>query len=182
MNKVLLRSTGNSARHHVAACIGGQSGGEGMHMYGRLRPSAVQQEQPWHCQLAFIQYKIKIGNKTDNSVSPASQKDGHHQHVGKPGILFCLPWECQQINSCCKERTMGPEKSQDSDSLRSGTPILGPVSTGNYTWKRHMHPNFHGGTGSKRQNMEATNRAIDTGLDNMMWYKHTRERHKAIRK
>ena len=45
-----------------------------------------------------------------------------------------------------------------------------------------MHPNFHGGTGSKRQNMEATNREIDTGLDNMMWYKHTRERHKAIRK
>ena len=133
MNKVLLWSTGNSARHHVAACIGGQSGGEGMHIYGRLRPSAVQQEQPRHCQLAFIQYKIKTGNKTDNSVSPASQKDGHHQHVGKPGILFCLPWECQLVNSCCKERTTGPEKSQDSDSLRPGNPILGPVSTGNYT-------------------------------------------------
>ena len=45
-----------------------------------------------------------------------------------------------------------------------------------------MHPNFHGGTGSKRQNMEATNREIDTGLDNVMWYKHTRERHKPSEK
>ena len=26
--------------------------------------------------------------------------------------------------------------------------------------------------------MGATNREIDTGLDNMMWYRHTRERHK----
>ena len=31
-------------------------------------------------------------------------------------------------------------------------------------------------------NHRATNREIDTGLDNMMWYKHTRERHKSSKK
>ena len=31
-----------------------------------------------------------------------------------------------------------------------------------------MHPNLHGSTNFKRQNMEATNRVTDTGLDNMM--------------
>ena len=41
-----------------------------------------------------------------------------------------------------------------------------------------MHPNLHGSTASKSQTMEATNREIDTGLDNTMWYIHTRERHK----
>ena len=43
-SKDLVYSTGSVAQCHVAACIGGQSGGEGMHIYGRLRPSAVQQE------------------------------------------------------------------------------------------------------------------------------------------
>ena len=41
-----------------------------------------------------------------------------------------------------------------------------------------MHPNLHGSTASKSQTMEATNREIDTGLDNTMWYIRTRERHK----
>ena len=48
--------------------------------------------------------------------------------------------------------------------------------------KRHMHPNFHGSTVSKTQTMGATRREIVTGLDNMMWYKHTRERHKSSKK
>ena len=45
-----------------------------------------------------------------------------------------------------------------------------------------MHPNLHGSTNSKRQNMEATNRVTDTGLDNTMWYTRTRERHKPSKK
>ena len=46
--------------------------------------------------------------------------------------------------------------------------------------KRHVHPNLHGSTASKSQTTEATNREIDTGLDNMTWTKHTWERHEAI--
>ena len=48
--------------------------------------------------------------------------------------------------------------------------------------KRHVHPNLHRSTTSKSQTTEATNMEINTGLDNMMWYKHTRERHKSSKK
>ena len=42
-----------------------------------------------------------------------------------------------------------------------------------------MHfPNIHNSITYTRQNMEATNREISTCMDNMMWHKHTRERHK----
>ena len=45
-----------------------------------------------------------------------------------------------------------------------------------------MHPNLHRSTTSKSQTTEATNRKINTGLDNTMWYKHTRERYKSSEK
>ena len=48
--------------------------------------------------------------------------------------------------------------------------------------KRHVHPNLHRSTTSKSQTTEATNMEINTGLDSMMWYKHTRERHKSSKR
>ena len=40
-NKVLLYSTGNSAHCYVAGWMGGEFGGEGIHVNVRLRPFAV---------------------------------------------------------------------------------------------------------------------------------------------
>ena len=40
-NKDLLCSTGKSAQCHVAAWMGGEFGGEWMHVYAWLSPSAV---------------------------------------------------------------------------------------------------------------------------------------------
>ena len=47
-NKDLLDSTGNSALCHVAAWMGGEFGGEWVHIYGRLSPFAVHL-QPSQC-------------------------------------------------------------------------------------------------------------------------------------
>jgi len=68
-------------------------------------------------------------------------------------------------------------RHQDSHGLRSGTPILGLLPRKLYLKNTHA-PQTYGSTASKRQNMEATNREISTCMDNMMWHKHTRERHK----
>ena len=48
-NKNLLSSTGNSAQCHVAAWMGGEFGGERIHVYGRLRPSATHLKLSQHC-------------------------------------------------------------------------------------------------------------------------------------
>ena len=74
------------------------------------------------------------------------------------------------------------EKTQDSNSLRSGPPIFGPVARWSCTLKRHVYPKLHGCTSSKRQNTEATEREINTCMDNIMWYIFTSERHKATQK
>ena len=74
------------------------------------------------------------------------------------------------------------EKTQVSDSLRSGPPIFGPVARWSCAWKKHVYPNLHGCTGSKRQNTEAIEREIDTCVDNIMRYIFTSERHKATQK
>lgn len=47
--------------------------------------------------------------------------------------------------------------------------------------KKTCPPSLHGTT-SKSQTTETTNREINTGLDNMMWYKNIRGKVQAIRK
>ena len=48
-NKVLLYSTGHSAQRYVAAWVGGESGGEWIHAYVWLSPSAVHPKPSQHC-------------------------------------------------------------------------------------------------------------------------------------
>ena len=48
-HKGLLSSTGNSAQCHVAAWMGGEFGGEGIHVYVGLSPFAVRPKQSQHC-------------------------------------------------------------------------------------------------------------------------------------
>ena len=48
-NKNLLSSTGNSAQCHVAAWMGGEFGGERIHVYIWLSPFAVHPKPSQHC-------------------------------------------------------------------------------------------------------------------------------------
>jgi len=48
-NKVLLNSTGNSAQCYVAAWMGGESGGEWIHIYVWLSPIAVHLKLSKYC-------------------------------------------------------------------------------------------------------------------------------------
>jgi len=52
-NKVLLYSTGNSARRCVAAWMGGVFAGEWMHAYVWLSPFAVHLKLSQHCSSAM---------------------------------------------------------------------------------------------------------------------------------
>ena len=54
----LLHSTGNSAQCYVAARVGGEFGGEWIHVYVWLSPFAVHLKLS-HCLSAILQYKIK---------------------------------------------------------------------------------------------------------------------------
>ena len=48
-NKVLLYSTGNSVQCYVAAWMGGESGGEWIHVYVWLNPFTVHLKLSQHC-------------------------------------------------------------------------------------------------------------------------------------
>jgi len=48
-NKDLLCSTGNSAQHYVAAWVGGELGGEWIHVYVWLSPFAAHLKLSQHC-------------------------------------------------------------------------------------------------------------------------------------
>ena len=48
-SKDLLHSTGNSAQCHVAAWLGGEFGGEWIHVYVWLSSFAVHQKLSQHC-------------------------------------------------------------------------------------------------------------------------------------
>ena len=48
-NKVLLYSTGNSFQSYVAARMGGEFGGEWVHIYVRQVPFAVHLKISQHC-------------------------------------------------------------------------------------------------------------------------------------
>ena len=59
-NKDLLYSTGNSAQCYVAAWVGGEFGGEWMHVYVWLSPFAVHLKLSQRCSSAILQYKIRF--------------------------------------------------------------------------------------------------------------------------
>ena len=48
-NKDLLYGTGNSAQGYVAACVAGEFGGEWVHVYVWLSPSAIHLKLSQHC-------------------------------------------------------------------------------------------------------------------------------------
>ena len=92
---------------------GGLFWGEGMHIYGRLRTSRSTWKEHHNVNWLFSKTKKKLETTPNNLLLPSSPQDGHHQHVGKPGnlqrawekgTLFCLPWECQSVNTHCKEQ------------------------------------------------------------------------------
>ena len=58
-SKDLLYSTWNSVQCYVAAGMGGKFGGDWIHVYIWLSPSAVQLKLSQHCYLAISQYKKK---------------------------------------------------------------------------------------------------------------------------
>ena len=58
-NKDLLYSTWNSAQCYVAVWMGGEFGGEWIHVYVWLSSFAVHVKVLQHCQLAIPEYKIK---------------------------------------------------------------------------------------------------------------------------
>ena len=58
-NKDLLCSTGNSAQCYVAAWLGGEFGGEGIHVYVWLSPFAIHLKLSQHFLLiSYTQYKF----------------------------------------------------------------------------------------------------------------------------
>jgi len=48
-NKDLLYSTGSSVQYHVEGWMGGEFGGEWIHVYARLSPFAVPRKLSQHC-------------------------------------------------------------------------------------------------------------------------------------
>ena len=58
-NKDLLYSTWNSDHCYVAAWMGGESGGERMHVFVWLSPFAVHLKLSQHCSLVILQHKVK---------------------------------------------------------------------------------------------------------------------------
>ena len=58
-NKDLLSSTRTSAQCYMAACMGGEFGGEWIHVYAWLSPFSVHLKLSRHSSLALLQYKIK---------------------------------------------------------------------------------------------------------------------------
>ena len=62
-NKHLLYNTGISAQCCVAAWMGGEFGGEWIHVYVWLSPFTVHLKLPQRCSSAILQYKIKVEKK-----------------------------------------------------------------------------------------------------------------------
>ena len=58
-NKETLCSTVNFVQCHVAAWMGGEFGGDWIHVYVWLSPFAAHLKLSQHCLLAKLQYKIK---------------------------------------------------------------------------------------------------------------------------
>ena len=58
-NRDLLYSTGNSTQCYVAAWMGGESGGDQIHVFVWLSPFAVHLKLSQHRTLAIFQHKVK---------------------------------------------------------------------------------------------------------------------------
>ena len=74
-NKALLYSTGNSVQCYVAAWMGGEFGGERMHIYVWLNPFTIHLKLSQHCSSVILQCKIKhVKRKKEKKMeSPQSQ-------------------------------------------------------------------------------------------------------------
>jgi len=89
--------------------------GKRMHVYGRPSPSAVHLDLPPQCQLALLQYKIKIGNNTQQlgitsqptgwTPSTSGQTRNHAEGLGKGNPL--LPPLEMSVNNLSKEKQRG---------------------------------------------------------------------------
>ena len=58
-NKELLSSTWDAAQCYVAAWMGGESGGDQIHVFVWLSPFAVHLKLSQHRSLAIFQHKVK---------------------------------------------------------------------------------------------------------------------------
>ena len=109
-NKDLLYSTGNSAQCYVAAWMGGEFGGEWIHVYVRLSPFAVCLKLSQHYLL--ISYQIR----SDQSLSRVR--------------LFVTPWIAARqaslsiINSWSSLRLTSIESVMPSSHLILCRPLL----------------------------------------------------------
>ena len=110
--------------------------------------------------IGYSQIKIKIGSNTQ-------QLGITYEHTGwapftcgqtrnpeedwEKGSLFCLHWECQLVNNHCKEQQNGATETSRQQWPKIWSTHPWACCQGNYTLKRHVHPNLHGSTTSKSQ-------------------------------
>ena len=64
-------STGNSAQCYVAAWMGGEFGGEWIHVYVWLSPFAGHPKLSQHCQSAILQYEINKVEEIIHAILPS---------------------------------------------------------------------------------------------------------------
>ena len=55
----------------------------------------------------FNVHEVPLGEEKQLEHMRGSQKDGHHQHVGKPGTLVCLPWNVNWLTATVKKEQRG---------------------------------------------------------------------------
>ena len=94
-NKNLLYSTENSSQCYGAAWMGGEFGGEWIHIYVWLSPFSVHLRLSQHCSLAILQYKIKSlgkmkkqkerGGRDEEAKVPRGSRTGHLDPRGGVG-------------------------------------------------------------------------------------------------
>ena len=91
-NKDLLYCTGNSAHCYVSGWMGGEFGGEWIHLYVWLSHFAVHLKLLQRCSSATLQYKIKC-LKNKKMGGGRGVQDGEHMYthgrfMAKP-IQYC---------------------------------------------------------------------------------------------
>ena len=115
---------------------------KGVHVYRQLRTSAVHLEWPRHCQMALLQYKINIGNNTQQlgitfehtGRTPSTCEQTRNPEEGwEKGSLFCLHWECQLANDHCKEQQSGAQETSRQQWPKLWSTHPWACCQGNYT-------------------------------------------------
>ena len=85
-NKALLYSTGNSVQCYVAAWMGGEFGGERIHIYVWLNPFTIHLKLSQHCSSVILQCKIKhVKRKKEKKWRALS-----HNHCSCMGFKLCI--------------------------------------------------------------------------------------------